>query len=259
MIFSPNQDDRLWKETPNKGWFRFSTPLKYVFFLVLAIILIVLAWHLFSSARQNYFTGEIAFIRADETPFKIKAADQGVPSVKHQDKLVYGRIRNDQAAPVEHILPDPELPSAPVIAASPAFKKTKPYAPTDTDPEGITEMPTEPFKDHINLVGSIEDLIEKEISSQAPRPQKEIIQGHTFIQLGSLKSSDLAEAEWTRISNKNKDILGKYKPMIQKVDLGVEQGIYYRLRAGAFQNKEQAKKVCASLKERKVECLVIQQ
>ena len=39
-------------------------------------------------------------------------------------------------------------------------------------------------------------------------------------------------------------------------DLGEEQGIYYRLRTGPFNTHEKAALVCASLKERKVECLV---
>jgi len=260
MMFSPNQDDRLWKESPDKGWFRFPTPLKYIIFLSLAIICVIIIWYLFFSARQNYLTGEVAFIRADNSPFKVKAADQGVPSVKHQDKLVYGRIRNDQtSSPVEHILPDPEPPLVSAKRASPSLKMTEPYIPADTDPEAIAEIPAESSKDKATLIGSIEDLIEKEISPQAPLPQKKLSQGHILIQLGSLKSSDLAEAEWTRISNKNKDILGNYEPVIQKVDLGAEQGIYYRLRTGTFQNKDQAQKVCSSLKERKVDCLVIQQ
>ncbi len=76
--------------------------------------------------------GEILLIRMDESPFKVKAKDQGVPGIEHQDKLIYGRIRNDQAPPaVEHILPEPE-----------PIKMIEQYVPEDVELEkNVEEKP----------------------------------------------------------------------------------------------------------------------
>jgi len=256
MTFVPDRDDRLWRESDQKGRFRISTPLWYAIFVLVLVALMIGLWCFFVSKKQGVDKVEIPLIRADQIAYKIKAEDQGVPSVKHQDKLVYGRIRGDKNEPlVEHILPDPETPMAQVQEATETLKMVQQYQPDDLEIEKITEAPPS------SSFASIEDLIEeglppkkKEFEQKAP--EKQATKGNVFIQLGSLKSHDLAESEWERLSKKHKDIFGDLKPTIQKVDLGEEQGIYYRLRTGPFNTHEKAALVCASLKERKVECLV---
>lgn len=254
MKLSPNDDDRLWREPEKAHWFRFSSPLRYIVFLILLIALLVGVWYFISPRRQWYNKSDLALIRADETPYKIKPESQGVPSVKHQDKLVYGRIRADQNGPiVEHILPDPETPLPQIKEDSVTIQMVEQYAPEDLDPDKTLEIIEKEPKKEV----SIEDLIE-ETSEEKKEPEQAKITGKTFIQLGSLKSYDLAESEWERLSKKHDDILRKLKPVIQKIDLGEEQGIYYRLRTGPFDGPEEANEVCSGLKEQKVGCIVIQ-
>lgn len=259
MTFSPDDDDRLWKESREEGWFRFSSPLRYVVSLIVILCIIIGLWYLFSSTRPSYNKTDLALIRADDTPFKIKAKDQGVPNVKHQDKLVYGRIRGDQQEPpVEHILPDPELPMANIKENTNSLKMVEQYTPKDIQLEKSEELMPDPTQEATLTHASIEDLIEEQIINEKSTAETKAVKGNIFIQLGSLKSYDIAESEWLRLSKKHKDMLGNLQSTIQKVDLGADQGIYYRLRAGSFENIEAAKEVCAKLKERKVECLVIQ-
>lgn len=257
MTFSPGDDDRLWTDPEKESWFRFSSPLRYLVFLVILVCLIIGGWYLVSPARRSYNRADLALIRADDTPFKVKAKDQEIPGIKHQDKLVYGRIRDDQNTPsVEHILPDPEPPLVPVKEEAPSLKMVDPYIPNDGDPGNPNATQEKPSSEERPALSSIEDLIPEEPDSKPTLENKEI-KGTALIQLGSLKSYDLAESEWNRISKKNKDILGGLEPKIQKVDLGAEQGIYYRLRAGPLESDAKAKNVCAILKDRKVECIVV--
>lgn len=252
MTFTPNDDDRLWKDSRPSGWFRFSTPLRYVVSLIVLICLVIALWYLLSPIGRSYNKADLALLRADETPYKVKAKDQGLPNIKHQDKLVYGRIRNDQnPPPVEHILPDPELPAVQMRENESTLKMVDQYNPKDIEFEKVVGS-----DDALSSLVSIEDLIE-ENSSEKPVVKKKVAKGNVLIQLGSLKSLDLAEAEWKRVSQKHQDILNGFDSMIQKVDLGADQGIYFRLRAGPFASDEEARKICATLKERKVECLVI--
>jgi len=259
MSFSPNDDDRMWRDPKNEGWYKFSSPLKYLIFIIILVALIVGIWYLASPARRKFYnTNELALIRADENPYKVKAKDQGIPGVKHQDKLVYGRIRGDQnTPPVEHILPDPEPVSVHVKDDPNSLKMVEQYAPEDMDPERRVEAAQEQKQEKETAApSSIEDLI-GDTPEETPKPEKKVAKGTIFIQLGSLKSYDMAESEWSRISKKHKDLLGGFDPTIQKVDLGADQGIYYRLRTGPYASDEKAKEACATLKERKVDCLVI--
>lgn len=258
MKLYPDEEDRLWRDAEETPWFRFSTPLRYIIFLILLIGLLIGVWYLMAPRRQWYNKSSLALIRADETPYKMKAENQGVPSVKHQDKLVYGRIRADQNTPLaEHILPDPETPLPQIKEESKAIKMIEQYTPEDKDPGALaSETEEEKSEENSLMLASIEDLIE-ELPEAKQEVEKKNIKGNTLIQLGSLKSYDMAEAEWKRILKKNVEIVGELEPLIQKIDLGEEQGIYYRLRTGPFETPEKASKVCSQLKEQKVECVVV--
>jgi len=262
MTFSPNDDDRLWRENEPKseGWFRFSFPFRYIILLLVIIALIIGAWYIFTPERHRYESKNLALIHAEDTPYKVKAKDQALPGIKHQDKLVYSRIRKDEnAPPVEHILPDPEPILVEDLMDSSPMKMENLYSPDDVQLEKVAEEVPEIKENTALSIASIEDLIEgdpEETPAEAPSPQSKATQQNVLIQLGSLKSHDLAQEEWKRLSGKNKDALGGLEPLIQKVDLGAEKGIFYRLRTGV-ESQEKAKKVCAALTERKVECLVI--
>ena len=258
MNLSPNDDDRLWREPEKTSWFRFPNPLRYVVFLILLVALLIGLWYLMAPTRQWYDNADLALIRADQMPYKVKAENQGVPSVKHQDKLVYGRIRSDQKEPVaEHILPDPEAPLPEIKEQNVAVKMVEQYVPEDVDPDKVGDLaPTEP-ESEVLVLNSIADLIE-DVPDEKQLSEKKAVKGKVVIQLGSLKSYDMAESEWERLSKKHHAILSGLTPVIQKVDLGEEQGIYYRLRTGPFEAPEKAVAACVHLKEQKVECVVIQ-
>jgi cell division protein FtsN len=264
MTYSPNNKDRLWQETREEGWFHFEGPLRFILMIIFIISAIVGTWYFLSSTEDTTRKMNIPIIKNDGKPTKIKAEDQGVPTVKHQDKLVYGRIREDKnSVTVEHILPDPEPPVTQLVDHTGPIKMVDQYQPEDLDIETVAHKSeeTSPLKTIADLIE--EDPTQKEIAKDEPAKEKaastpKTARGTVFIQLGSLKSYDIAESEWDRLSKKHTDLFGSLKPTIQKVDLGAEKGIYYRLRTGPFESKEVASKACSTLKERKVECIVIQ-
>jgi hypothetical protein len=265
MTFSVDNKDRFWAEPQQKGWFHFPSPLRYVLLLVLLVALIIGVWYLLPSSPPPLTKADLPLVRADETPFKIKAEDQGVPGINHQDKLVYGRIRNDESKPsVEHILPPPEAPLA--HSNQPSIQMVEQYIPEDLDIEKVPAKEVPPIASSSSSLVSIEDLLDeitpvKDTPSPKPTPPVEksvsLKQGKVLIQLGSLKSYDLAKEEWTRLSKKHKDTLAGLEPVIQKVDMGVDQGIYYRLRAEGFETADLAQTACSTLKEAKTDCRVV--
>lgn len=254
MKLEPHDDDRLWRESETTHWFRFSSPLRYVVFIIVLIAVLIGLWYLIAPRRQWYNKEDLPLVRADQAPYKIKVASQGVPSVKHQDKLVYGRIRADENGPItEHILPEPEVPLAHLTDQVSPLKMVDQYTPDDIDPDKPADSTGKESAESASSVASIEDLLE-EIPEEKKASETK---GKVFIQLGSLKSYEMAEAEWKRLSKKHSDTLGGLEPVIQKVDLGEEQGIYYRLRTGPFESEEKVAEVCTRLKSQKVECVVV--
>ncbi len=80
--------------------------------------------------------------------------------------------------------------------------------------------------------------------------------GRYVVQIASHRRQVDALTEFSRLQRKSPEAVGNYKPLIQRADLG-ERGIYYRLRIGPLASKEDAVRLCASLKAAgKPECLI---
>ena len=79
--------------------------------------------------------------------------------------------------------------------------------------------------------------------------------GNYRVQLAALKSEADANSAWKRLAAKYPDVLGSLAPHLEKADLGTK-GIYYRVQAGPFTDKNAARDVCAKLKGLGQQCLV---
>lgn len=125
MSFFVNDNDRLWRGNQKRRTPPSRGPWIYLLFIVVLIALVVGVWYLWPSSSGS-IKGELPFIKANENPMKIRSEDKSVPGISHQDKLVYDRIRqNDASSPVEHILPDQPAP----------IQMTEPYVPEEKSPE----------------------------------------------------------------------------------------------------------------------------
>ncbi len=81
--------------------------------------------------------------------------------------------------------------------------------------------------------------------------------GGYLVQLASFRSKAKADAAWAKYSKAHGDLLRGLKPLVTRVDLGADKGIYYRLRAGPLGGAAEARALCAKLKARKLGCLVV--
>ncbi len=77
------------------------------------------------------------------------------------------------------------------------------------------------------------------------------------LQLGAFREPDIAAQAWEEISSEAAVVLSRFDYAIQKADLG-ERGVFYRLRAGAFEGVSEARATCKSLEARKIECIVVE-
>lgn len=79
--------------------------------------------------------------------------------------------------------------------------------------------------------------------------------GGIKVQLGALRSADLAEKAWLTLATRHKDVLGPLKHSVVQVDLG-EKGVWYRVYAGPFSDGQAAATTCETLKQRAVGCII---
>lgn len=74
------------------------------------------------------------------------------------------------------------------------------------------------------------------------------------VQLIAVGRRDQALSAWNALVRDNGDLLGALEPAIAG---GEQRGSLFRLRTGPFASTEQARSLCTSLKQRKVDCVVV--
>jgi cell division protein FtsN len=155
----------------------------------------------------------------------------------------------------------PELPAAPGATAAPQT----PAAETQTAETKTAEAPAaapEPAPEPT----APEPAATQSTATQSTATQSAAAQpaatsaadsgGLFAVQLVSLKDAGAAEREWGRLQGVFPQLLGDTSLLLQSAEVaGV--GKVYRLRAGPFVTRDKAAKVCAQLKSKQQDCLVV--
>jgi hypothetical protein len=79
--------------------------------------------------------------------------------------------------------------------------------------------------------------------------------GTRLAQLGAFGSREIAEAEWTKLSDRFGDILGDKDRVIQRAQSGGRT--FYRLRALGFDDLSDARRFCSVLVAERAECIPV--
>ena len=214
-------------------------------------------------------------IRADDGPIKIRPEDPGGMAVPDQDKLIYQTLNGGLVEetverllpPPEEPLPPPEPPEPEIVeqapAAAPAARASAmpslPPAEIDAPAEAAaTAAPAQPEAKHPPAPPEPAEVAAMATATPAPPPADSgPYSGPYMVQLASFRSIDDADKAWRRAVKKNGDLLSAHSARVVRADLGADKGIYYRLRVGPFAKGEQAKSLCAKLKARSVDCIVV--
>jgi len=78
------------------------------------------------------------------------------------------------------------------------------------------------------------------------------------VQIASYRSEQEASVGWQTLTVEQSDLLAKLPHAVAKADLGTDKGVFYRLQAGSFSDRKDAKALCSNLKERAVDCMVVE-
>lgn len=80
--------------------------------------------------------------------------------------------------------------------------------------------------------------------------------GNYVVQISARRTQTDALAAFSGLQSKYGSVLGGYRPLIQRADLG-SRGIWFRLRVGPMKTREDASRVCSQLKSKGMKnCLV---
>lgn len=225
---------------------------------------------------------EIPIIRRPQTAVKIKPENPGGMEIPNQDKNIYNIVEKKDVdnTVVENLLPKPETPKLPDIVPEvsdvdanannldqivdevaevqsvKSEEKSPTTKPLEKTPETVNNnVPAKPADLLVNAQNTApapNNGENKQVSTTTETPAvaksepQSTKSGGWQIQLIASKNKTAVEKAWTDLSSKYAD-LKKLPHEIQATDLGT-QGMFYRLRAGSFANKDEASQTCALLK-----------
>lgn len=211
-------------------------------------------WFAYVAGSHHRESGGVPLIRADETPMKVKPVSPAGMHIPDRNMLIY-----DEAQPkVEKLLPPAEQPLPPPAPPAPAATPAVP-APASAVPPAAPAAPSPPTAARAPAAATAPAPSAATAAAPpqpaAAKPAKPAAAG-SRVQLGALRSPDLAEREWQRLRRANADILGTLSAKPVRADLG-EKGVFYRIEAGPLATPEAAARLCGELKKRNIGCILV--
>lgn len=161
----------------------------------------------------------------------------------------------------ETLLPSSSPPAAnpppPAPPAAGTSQGTTGQAASEAPAQTATTAPSAPATTGTTEGGTTEGGQTDSGATTTPAPANDAptAAGNYRVQLAALKSEADAKTAWKRLAAKYPDVLGSLSLHLEKADLGTK-GIYYRVQAGPFTDKNAARDICAKLKAKGQQCLV---
>lgn len=238
--------------------------------LVLALgVLLIFTGVVWNTYRQGVrpTEGGLPVIASDDAPYKRSPDERGGVEVAGQDKAYYDSMDGLGDPAVEKIAArnpidlrrgDPVLAGGPGNASDSANEEELPpivYGEAETeirsDPPQIANLQPVPER----IEPEITD-VEDDIGPTSPITSRFAETGGFQVQLSALRSREAAQSAWSGFQRTAPDLFMGANLDIQRADLGAK-GVFYRLRVGAFPDREAAKGFCADVKATGKDCMVV--
>lgn len=214
-------------------------------------------------------SGPLPVIGPGDEPIKEAPEQPGGMQVPDQDKVI---LNGPAAQPkIEQILPPPPAP-LPSPATPPAVVQTLPPQPPPvvastppsisataspsalvTSPPPPPPPPPPPSRPTSVAAANPPATSSVPVSGEQVPP---VLAGHGwFVQLGAVSSTAAAQAEWTSLKRAQADLLASLSANAVRVERG--GGVIYRIEAGPLADADAASRLCRSLQQRHVACIVL--
>lgn len=260
---------------------------------ILAVLIVggfgVGIWYAYDQGVKKGVQLAPPIISADTSPVKVKPDDPGGMDIPNQDKEVFSVLQSgDAPEKVEKLMPPPEDAIKDDVAeqAADAAVSTAEKAADDSKLETLIEKATkdapsaaEAASKAANTSGASEsatvavkkpEVVVEKVAPEVEEKKVEVVaapvpkkveepkaSGPRYrVQVGSFRSADAAEKQWSMLSSKHKSLLSGLSYRVQDVDVK-DKGTYYRLQLGAYGSRDSANKLCNDLKAQKQDCLVV--
>lgn len=258
---------------------------KSIFFGVASGVLLaaIVGWVILAPQYRVESEKEIPVIRRPQTAIRVQPNEPGGMDIPNQDKSVYNIIEKKDDAGVENLLPPPEEPKLPVIAAKEEIpqavnssiaeaeeivQKNAPVVVTTQDiikqaeenvPQVAPEQPKiQPVETKPEVKPEAKPVVApkaepKQVTEPVQKAQKAAVAGDWQIQL-------MSSPNRAAVVKAQDEVSKKYK--LTNLPFEIEAAVldknktFYRLLAGAFKTRVEADKQCNNIKSLGGTCIV---
>jgi cell division septation protein DedD len=228
--------------------------------LVAAVALVCVAAGIFFGYSWFFAgdkTGALPVVRASEDPVKVKPESPGGLKIPYQDQLVLNQEGSEAGKEpvVERLLPPPETPRLP--PSEPETADITAAAARPAQGRGIVEAPVPPAGTLVEVppLASATEPAKPATTQVAQATGQAPAKGSYLVQLGSFTSTKGTNRAWATLKKAHPELLSDMSLFIQKAT--VNDRAYYRVQAGPIPNRATAQDMCAQLKARQQDCLVV--
>ena len=241
----------------------------------------VVGWFVLSSHNTAETGVDIPVVRRPQTAVKIQPAEPGGMEILNQDKSVYDIIEKKEVkTPVmENLLPPPEEPQLPVVAAVAEPSSSEQQAQKIIEdaenkivppaPEPKAAPAEKPAPEPISIASAATEVpAQPKVEAKAPQkaetpalkaevkvePKLVAVSGPWQIQLISSPNRKAVDTAWDNLVKKY-PVLKDQPREIETADLGAK-GTFYRLKAGGFADRSGADRLCNDIKALGGTCIV---
>ena len=169
----------------------------------------------------------------------------------------------DDGASVPSASASPTQPERNFVLLPPSAPPAPPVEPVSAPPEAAASAPASPAEVRappapqpdatpVDQTPAVVVTIAPPTNQAPPEPPP---QNTWRVQLASVGDGNVAQAEWLRLQEIHPELLASQPLHIQQVEL--DRGTFYRIQAGAFDAVAGAEQLCAGLKARGQDCLVV--
>ncbi|MEM6410316.1 MAG: SPOR domain-containing protein [Pseudomonadota bacterium] len=262
--FGPFEDDYRSFDTSEEGA---RGPLILTLAMGVLLIFAAIIWNTYKQGIRPDPAG-LPVIMADATPYKSRPEEPGGRVAPDLERRIYdqldGNERNDrdlvlQGGPPIELRPGQEAEIDEVsgipreaIRQMEAFEADSAQSGAVTA-EALPEPIVPPTPTEVEIVRAEPTL---PVPEQFQVPSVFASDGPYLIQVGALRSQAAADAAWDEITSAEELLFSGATKRIQRADLGAK-GVFYRVRAGAFETRAEASAFCDTLKSRGRACIVV--
>lgn len=182
----------------------------------------------------------VPLLRADASPIKTRPSEPGGLRVPDRDKKIYQRLRRAKKSK------KPKFAGRLILRPG----LLRPIA----EPKSIADRTIAGGR--ARGIASIEPSRSRTARKRNARGGRKLpaTVGAYRVQIAAFPKPEQAARRWRRLAVRHKDLVGKLKWYVEKVERGRAKGPLYRLQLGPLKNQKSARDLCAELGRRKITC-----